>query len=139
MTPRLVRAIENPRSGERTARAPLERARIDVRQQDLDIVKRAMQDANMHRSGTAYGTFKDAPFSSAGKTGTSQVFSLRGAQYRKDVVAEHLRDHALYVGYAPAEQPRIAVAVIIENGGWGRVAAPVAREVMARWLAQDGA
>jgi penicillin-binding protein 2 len=139
MTPRLVRAIEDPVSGERRSVAPRERARIEVRQEDLDIVKRAMQTVNMTSSGTAYRTFKDAPFSSAGKTGTSQVFSLRGARYRRDTVAERLRDHALYVGYAPADQPRIAVAVIVENGGWGRTAAPVAREVMEQWLAAQGA
>ena len=139
MTPRLVRAIEAPGSGKHRTLAPEERTRIDVKQQDLDIVKNAMQTVNMTRSGTAYGTFKDAPFSSAGKTGTSQVFSLRGAQYRRDAVAERLRDHALYVGYAPADKPRIAVAVIIENGGWGRAAAPVARDIMAHWLAAQGA
>jgi penicillin-binding protein 2 len=139
MTPRFVRAIEEPASGKRRTLAPEERTRIDVKQQDLDIVKNAMQTVNMTRAGTAYRTFKDAPFSSAGKTGTSQVFSLRGAQYRRDAVAERLRDHALYVGYAPADKPRIAVAVIIENGGWGRAAAPVARDIMAHWLAARGA
>jgi penicillin-binding protein 2 len=135
MTPRFLRAIEQPGSGERRTIAPEERTRINVKQQDLDVVKGAMRSVNMTRMGTAYRAFKDAPFSSAGKTGTSQVFSLHGAQYRRDAVAERLRDHALYVGYAPADKPRIAIAIIIENGGWGRAAAPVARDIMAHWLA----
>jgi penicillin-binding protein 2 len=139
MTPRVVRAIEDPASGERRMLAPRERTRIAVKQQDLDVIKRAMQTVNMTRQGTAYRAFKDASFSSAGKTGTAQVFSLRGARYRREAVAERLRDHALYVGYAPADKPRIAVAVIIENGGWGHAAAPVARDVMAQWLAAQGA
>lgn len=138
MTPRFLRAIEQPSSGERRTIAPEERTRINVKQQDLDVVKGAMRSVNMTRSGTAYRAFKDAPFSSAGKTGTSQVYSLRGAQYQREAVAERLRDHALYIGYAPADKPRIAIAVIIENGGWGRAAAPVARDIMAHWLKAQG-
>jgi penicillin-binding protein 2 len=137
MTPRFVRAIENPTSDHSQALVPTERSRIDVRQQDLDVVKRAMQNVNMSPSGTAYRVFKDAPFTSAGKTGTSQVFSLRGSKYRRDAVAERLRDHALYVAFAPVDKPRIAIAVIIENGGWGRVAAPIARDLMTYWLGDD--
>jgi penicillin-binding protein 2 len=137
MTPRFVRAIENPTSGHTEALVPTERSRIDVRKQDLDVIKRGMQNVNMSPSGTAYRVFKDAPFTSAGKTGTSQVFSLRGSRYRRDAVAERLRDHALYVAFAPVDKPRIAIAVIIENGGWGRVAAPIARDLMTYWLEDD--
>lgn len=66
------------------------------------------------------------------------MYSLRGTQYQREAVAERLRDHALYIGYAPADKPRIAIAVIIENAGWGRAAAPVARDIMAHWLATQG-
>lgn len=134
MTPRFLCAIETATSGETRVLAPTVRNRIDVDAAHLEVVKRGMRNVNMSPSGTAYKIFKDMPFTSAGKTGTSQVFSLRGSQYRRDAVAESLRDHALYVGFAPVERPRIAVAVIIENGGWGRVAAPIARDVMSYWL-----
>lgn len=137
MTPRFLRAIETPTTGDTRVLAPTVRNRIDVDQAHLEVVKRGMRNVNMSPSGTAYRIFKDMPFTSAGKTGTSQVFSLRGTQYRRDAVAESLRDHALYVGFAPVEKPRIAVAVIIENGGWGRVAAPIARDVMSYWLGRS--
>lgn len=137
MTPRFVRAIEAPAGGTERTLAPTVRNRIDVDPAHFDVVKRGMQNVNMSPSGTAYAIFKDMPFTSAGKTGTSQVFSLRGARYRRDAVQESLRDHALYVGFAPVEKPRIAIAVIIENGGWGRVAAPIARDVMSYWIGQS--
>ncbi|KWN80901.1 hypothetical protein WM23_20240 [Burkholderia ubonensis] len=137
MTPRFVRAIENPTSGAVHVLAPTERNRIDIPQQYLDVVKRAMQSVNMSPSGTAYKVFKDIQFTSAGKTGTSQVFSLHGRKYQRDAVSERLRDHALYVAFAPVDKPRIAIAVIIENGGWGRNAAPIARDLMTYWLAGE--
>ncbi|MCG5499934.1 penicillin-binding protein 2 [Ectothiorhodospira lacustris] len=88
----------------------------------------------MHRSnGTAYQSAgRDAPYRIAGKTGTSQVFGLADdEEYDEATVAKHLRDHALFIGFAPADEPRIAIAVLVENGGsGGRVAAPVARKVM---------
>ena len=72
----------------------------------------------------------------AGKTGTVQVFSIKQKKrYRESEVAEHMRDHALFVAFAPVDDPRIAVAVIVENGGHGgAVAAPVARQVMDSYL-----
>ena len=78
------------------------------------------------------------PYQAAGKTGTAQVFSLRGGHYRASAIDERLRDHALFMGFAPLEHPRIAVALIVENAGWGAsVAAPVARKVFDYWLAKD--
>src|SRR5690606_36011108 len=71
----------------------------------------------------------------AGKTGTAQVFSLRGSRYNAKTVSERLRDHALFMGFAPAEDPQIALALIVENGGWGATAAaPVARKIFDYWL-----
>ncbi|MEY3669490.1 MAG: penicillin-binding protein 2, partial [Pseudomonadota bacterium] len=68
----------------------------------------------------------------AGKTGTSQVFSIKQNEtYNADRIAERLRDHSLYVAFAPAEDPKVALAVIVENGGFGAAAAaPLARQVM---------
>jgi penicillin-binding protein 2 len=77
----------------------------------------------------------NAPYVLAGKSGTAQVFSLDGRQYNKEDVAERLRDHALFVAFAPLPDPKIAVAVIVENGGGGSsTAAPVARQVLDAWL-----
>ena len=76
----------------------------------------------------------------AGKTGTAQVFSLaEGEEYDEEEIRERLRDHALFVGFAPVDDPRIAVAVIVENGGSGSgTAAPVARAMFDAWLLEYG-
>ncbi len=76
------------------------------------------------------------PIDMAGKTGTAQVFSLaEDEEYDEEEIRERLRDHALFVGFAPAENPEIAVAVIVENGGGGSgTAAPVARALFDAWL-----
>jgi penicillin-binding protein 2 len=76
----------------------------------------------------------------AGKTGTAQVFSLEeGEEYDADEVRERLRDHAMFVGFAPADDPRIVVSVIVENGGSGSgTAAPVARSLFDAWLSNFG-
>ena len=90
--------------------------------------------------GTAHGIGNGASYRIAGKTGTAQVFGIRqDEEYKKEEVASRLRDHALFIAFAPVEAPRIAVAVIVENGGsGGSTAAPVARKVMDYYLAQEG-
>jgi penicillin-binding protein 2 len=72
----------------------------------------------------------------AGKTGTAQVFTVKqNERYDEDKIPKHLRDHALFVSFAPAEKPRIAVAVIVENGGHGgSIAAPIAKAIMDYYL-----
>jgi penicillin-binding protein 2 len=82
-----------------------------------------------------------AAYQIAGKTGTAQVFSVgQNEKYNEKTVAERLRDHSWFIAFAPAEQPRIALAVIVENGGWGAsAAAPIARKVLdAYLLGEDG-
>jgi penicillin-binding protein 2 len=89
--------------------------------------------------GTARIIAEDAHFRMAGKTGTAQVYQL-GAdkEYVEEEVAEHLRDHALFIAFAPVEAPRIAIAVVVEHGGAGsRAAAPVARATLDAWLDQE--
>ena len=91
----------------------------------------------MHgNKGTARRAAKGAPYRMAGKTGTAQVFSLaEDEEYDEEEIRERLRDHALFVGFAPVEDPQIAVAVIVENGGSGSgTAAPVARAMFDAWL-----
>ena len=86
--------------------------------------------------GTASAAFKDAAYQAAGKTGTAQVYTVaQNAKYNANTVAERLRDHAWFIAFAPADAPRIAVAVLVENAGFGAAnAAPVARKVMDAYL-----
>ncbi len=132
--PHLVYAVRDSRSGELAATPSTPDYRIPLKQANLDVIKGAMAD--VIRAGTARRAFVGAPYQAAGKTGTAQVFSLRGGQYRASALDERLRDHALFMGFAPVDHPRIAVALIVENAGWGAsAAAPVAREVFDYWLA----
>jgi penicillin-binding protein 2 len=86
--------------------------------------------------GTARSAGRDSSYIMAGKTGTAQVFSLaEDEEYNEEEVLERMRDHALFVGFAPADNPQIAVAVIVENGGSGSgTAAPVARAMFDAWV-----
>jgi penicillin-binding protein 2 len=66
------------------------------------------------------------------------VYSLRGAKYQSSAIDERLRDHSLFMAFAPANQPKIAIAVVVENAGWGgSVAAPIVRKVFDAWLLRD--
>jgi penicillin-binding protein 2 len=97
----------------------------------------AVRDALVHvtKVGTARKAFAGAPYTAAGKTGTAQLFNLKGSKYNAKEVDERLRDHSLFMGFAPAQVPTIALAVLVENAGWGsEVAAPIAREVFDAWL-----
>ena len=88
------------------------------------------------RKGTARTAFQGAEYESAGKTGTAQVIGIRqNEKYDEAKVAHHFRDHSLYIGYAPAQNPRIALALVVENGGFGaRTAAPMARRIFDFYL-----
>jgi penicillin-binding protein 2 len=96
----------------------------------------AMTKVVNHWRGTAYRIGKDAKYKIAGKTGTAQVFSVKqNEEYDEKTVPEKLRDHALFIAFAPVEDPRIAIAVVVENGGHGgSTAAPIARKVMDAYL-----
>ena len=89
--------------------------------------------------GTAHRISRGIKYKVAGKTGTAQVFEVaQDEEYDEDEVIEKLRDHALFISYAPADNPRIAVAVIVENGGHGSsVAAPIARQIMDAYLLEQ--
>ncbi|TKC83608.1 penicillin-binding protein 2 [Trinickia terrae] len=135
MKPHLVKEIENPISHDLRLTVPKDNGRINVTQDDIDVVKRGMVNVTANPSGTAYLLFRNAPYVTAGKTGTAQVFSLQGAKYHGHALAENLRDHALFIAFAPADNPQIAVALVVENGGWGaQAAAPIARRVLDFWL-----
>lgn len=133
MKPHLVRAIESNKTGEKTLTVSSPSHVIPLKKENIQVINNALVDVN--KSGTARQAFAGAPYQSAGKTGTAQVYSLRGAKYRANEIDERLRDHALFMAYAPANKPTIAVALIVENAGWGgSVAAPIARKIFDAWL-----
>jgi penicillin-binding protein 2 len=131
--PHVVKYVVDSQTGERRVIEPEPLRQIPLQQAHLKAVLDAMVDVN--QSGTGKRVFKDAPYSVGGKTGTAQVYSLRGQRYDKDNVRERLRDHSWFVAYAPAENPQIALAVLVENGGFGaQSAAPIARQVLDYYL-----
>lgn len=133
MRPHLVRAIKNSTSGEEQLTVAEASHRIPLKTEHLQTVKRALADVTV--SGTARQAFAGAPYQTAGKTGTAQVYSLKGAKYQSSAIDERLRDHALFMAFAPLKDPKIAIAVLVENAGWGgSVAAPIARKVFDEWL-----
>jgi penicillin-binding protein 2 len=139
MKPHLVKAIEDPRTATRTLTVSSESARIPLHPQNLALVRAAMADVTANQSGTAYAAFVGTTYSTAGKTGTAQVVGIgQNEKYDEHRVEERHRDHSLFIAFAPAEpgaQPRIALALLVENGGWGaQVAAPIARAVMDYYL-----
>ncbi len=103
---------------------------------DWEYVIDTMEEVMHGVKGTARAAARGTSYRMAGKTGTAQVFSLgQDEEYDAEEVRERLRDHALFVGFAPAEDPKIAVAIIVENGGGGSsVAAPLARALFDAWL-----
>jgi len=134
MKPHLVKMIEDGVTHERTVTVPKESYRIALKQENIDVVKNAMVGVNTE--GTGARVFAGAGYTSAGKTGTAQVVSIKkNEKYDARHLAAHLLDNALYTVFAPADKPRIAIAVIVENGGWGaEAAAPLARKALDYFL-----
>lgn len=131
--PHLVQSIVSARDGTRVTPVPDPPTMIPLRQEHIDVIKRAMVGVNTE--GTGARAFANAGYVAAGKTGTAQVYSLKGAQYKERDVKATLRDHALFIAFAPADQPRIALAVLVENGGFGaQSAAPIARQILDYYL-----
>jgi penicillin-binding protein 2 len=136
MKPHLVRTIKNPRTDEQTQTVVEATHKIALKKENIQVIKRALAEVTV--SGTAAAAFVGAPYTTAGKTGTAQVYSLRGAKYQSSAIDERLRDHSLFMAFAPANQPKIAIAVVVENAGWGgSVAAPIVRKVFDAWLLRD--
>ena len=132
--PHIVDYIEDFRTRDRTAIESRRLRTLELKREHLEVVKEALIGVN--KEGTAARSFAGAAYVSAGKTGTAQVVGLKqGEKYVESRVQEELRDHSLFIAYAPAENPRIALAVIVENAGFGaRTAAPLARKVLDYYL-----
>ena len=129
--PRLVRAVQDARTQEIRELPVRNGPPLDFKPGHLELVKAAMIDVT-RPGGTAVRAAQGAPYLVAGKTGTAQVVGMKaGEKYDEKKVKERHRDHALFIAYAPADDPRIALALLVENGGHGgSTAAPIAREVL---------
>jgi len=135
--PRVVRATEVP-GLEAEREVPAVVRQLSLAPRNIDDVIASMEKVVQSAAGTAK-RIRTSAYRIAGKTGTAQVFTLgQKERYRESQVPEHMRDHALFLAFAPVEDPRIAVAVIMENGGHGgSTAAPVARQVMDAYLLRE--
>ncbi len=131
--PHLVKFITDTRSGAIRPIEPFPLRTIPLKAENIEAIKQAMVGVN--KEGTGARAFSGAEYVSAGKTGTAQVYSLKGAKYVEGQVKERMRDHALFIAFAPADQPKIALAILVENGGFGaQAAAPIARQVLDYYL-----
>ena len=173
--PHLVKYVTDTRSGEKRPIEPEPLRDLKLKPENLEVIRNAMVGVNKEgtgarafakaeyvaagKTGTAqvfsykgaehktetmaahlrdhalFIAFAKAEYVAAGKTGTAQVFSYKGAEHKTESMAAHLRDHALYIAFAPADKPTIALAVLVENGGFGaQAAAPIARQVLDYYL-----
>jgi penicillin-binding protein 2 len=140
--PRLVREIENAISAQRQ---PVPRKALEplaLKPEHVEVIRRALHAVT--QEGTSTRVFAGAPYSSGGKTGTAQAVGVRqGQKYDAAKLAEHQRDHSLYMAMAPAEAPTVALAVVVENAGFGaEAAAPIARRVfdyllLGQWPSEE--
>jgi penicillin-binding protein 2 len=135
--PQVLHAIQEPGTEALHIQTPVPTGHVNIAKIEhwhniIDI----MQDVVHSLHGTARRISHNLKYRVAAKTGTAQVFGIKeDEEYVEEDIAKKLRDHALFIAFAPAEKPRIAVAVIVENGGsGGAVAAPIARQVMDYYL-----
>ncbi|MDB5937159.1 MAG: penicillin-binding protein 2 [Massilia sp.] len=135
MKPHLVKIMEDGGTRARTLTVAKESGRIPLKQQNIDVIKRAMVGVTSDQSGTGYRAFQNAGYVVGGKTGTAQVIGLKGGKYNASAIHERLRDNALFTAFAPADKPRIAIAIVVENAGFGAgVAAPIVRKALDYYL-----
>ena len=135
MKPHLVKLIEDGATRQRTMTVAKETRRIPLKQENIDFIKSAMVGVTQEAYGTGRRAFANAGYISAGKTGTAQVIGLKGGKYNAHAIDERHRDNALYTAFAPADKPTIALALVVENAGFGAgSAAPIARKALDYYL-----
>ncbi|WP_119156695.1 penicillin-binding protein 2 [Caldimonas tepidiphila] len=132
--PRLVREVEDAVTRERRRVSSQQLAPLALKPEHVQAVLRAMHGVT--QEGTSTRVFAGAGYASGGKTGTAQAVTIRqNEKYNASRLAEFQRDHSLYHAFAPLDDPKIAVAVIVENAGFGaQAAAPIVRRVLDYWL-----
>jgi len=133
--PRLVKQIQNSETGDVEDIPEKLLYSLNLKPRNLEVVKNALVDVT-RPGGTAAKAGANAAYTFAGKTGTSQVIGIKqGERYNEKSINERHRDHAMFIAYAPAENPKIALAVLVENTGTGgSTAAPIARQVFDYYL-----
>ncbi|MGH8443964.1 MAG: penicillin-binding protein 2 [Solimonas sp.] len=137
--PHVLHATEDPITRKLVEVQPEALEKIDLKDnKNWDVVIAAMESVAQEPGGTAYAVGKGAPYRIAAKTGSAQVAGLRQDEKkapRQEDLPLNLRDHALFIAFAPADAPRIAIAVMAEHGGHGAsIAAPIARQIMDQYL-----
>ncbi|MBC7718135.1 MAG: penicillin-binding protein 2 [Pseudorhodobacter sp.] len=132
--PRLVREVEDVLTHERKLVAHEAVEPLPYKPEHVELINRALYGVT--QEGTAVRSFAGAPYKSGGKTGTAQAVGIKANEkYNASKLDEHKRDHSLYTAFAPLEAPTIALAVVVENAGFGsEAAAPMARRVFDYWL-----
>jgi penicillin-binding protein 2 len=132
--PQLVIATRDASSRVRTPVLPEAPVDLGYKPEHIQVIRDAM--VGVTQGGTGTRVFAGAGYLSGGKTGTAQAVSLnKNQKYNASAMEEHQRDHSLYIAFAPAEDPQIALAVIVENAGFGSAsAAPIARRTFDYWL-----
>ena len=132
--PRLVREIEDVVTRERRLVASEALPSLPLQPEHVELIRSAMYGVT--QEGTSARVFVGAPYATGGKTGTAQAVGIRqNEKYNAAKIDEHRRDHSLYIAFAPLDAPTIAIAVVVENSGFGAVAAaPIARRVFDYWL-----
>jgi penicillin-binding protein 2 len=135
IVPRLLKGVRVPGEDALREREP-SRTMIKLRREKhWDVIFEAMKEVVHGPRGTARATGWGMKFKMAGKTGTAQVFGIaQDEEYDAETVAKKLRDHGLFIGFGPAEDPVLAVAVVAENGEHGSKMAPIARDVIQRYM-----
>jgi penicillin-binding protein 2 len=134
MKPHLVKDVVDVMTHAGAATIPQPVGEVISKPENIAIIKAALVGVNIE--GTSASSFRGAPYTSAGKTGTAQVVQIKqNEKYDAAKLDERFRDHALFMAFAPAEEPQIALALIVENAGFGaQNAAPIARRVFDYWL-----
>jgi penicillin-binding protein 2 len=132
--PRVVTATQDALSHAQTSVNASEPLNLGFKPEHMEVIRNGL--VGVVTSGTSARVFAGAGYTSAGKTGTAQAVTIgQKEKYNAANLSEYQRDHALYMAYAPAEKPQIAVAVVVENAGFGAAsAAPIARRVFDYWL-----
>ncbi len=135
--PHMAKAIKNSVTGVVTDIEQAPGENLGYAAKNVEIVVNAMVAVN--KGGTGTRVFMGAPYTTGGKTGTAQAVSMgRNVKYNAKALEEHQRDHSLFTAFAPAQDPQIALALIVENAGFGSAhAAPIARRVFDYWLQGD--
>jgi len=129
MKPHLVREVLDVETKASTPVAKEPIGQLPLLPENLEVIKKGMIGVNIE--GTSATSFVGAQYVSAGKTGTAQVFTVKqNEKYNASNIDERMRDHALFVAFAPADDPKVALAMVVENAGFGaQNAAPIARRV----------